>query len=82
MSYWTGPCCRHTYFLQKNGGEGGRTGQDLVDKLFNGQFVLLMKSLCFMMIATKQQACRSTIHFKRGDCGETANLQGYRVFRC
>ena len=40
MSYWTGPCCRHTYFLQKNGGEGCHTGQDLVIVL-GSSFLLL-----------------------------------------
>ncbi len=30
MSYWTGPCCLYSHFLQKNGGEGCHRGQDLV----------------------------------------------------
>ena len=30
MSYRTGPCHRHYRFLQKNGGMGCRTGQDLI----------------------------------------------------
>ena len=30
MSYWTGPCCLYSYFLQKNGGKECHIGQDLV----------------------------------------------------
>ena len=30
MSYWTGPCCLCSHFLQKNGGKGCHAGQDLV----------------------------------------------------
>ena len=51
MSYWTGPCFLYTYFLQKNGGEGCHTGQDLVVsnlisyKRMEGKDVILDRTL-------------------------------------
>ena len=68
-------------FLLKNGGKDVMPDRTSLINLSKGQFGLQTNSLCFMMIATKQQACRSTSYSKHDDCGETANLQAYQFFK-
>ena len=55
MSYWTGPCCLYSDFLQKNGGEGCHRGQDLVDYVLDVSIMWWHRFSFFLMILDRHE---------------------------
>ena len=73
MSYMTGPCCLYSYFLQKNGGKGCHTGQDLVFftlisyKSIEEKGVILDRTL-FSLLLFPTKASRRRVSYWTGPC--------------
>ena len=73
MLYWTGPCFLYSYFLQKNGGEGCRTGQDLIiviaisyKRMEEKEVILDRTLLSLLLFPTKEWRRRMSL--RTGPC--------------